>query len=233
MAISVAGVAMAQDACRQALALGLDVSGSVDATEYRLQLEGLAAALGSAPVREVLLAMPSAPVHLAIYEWSGPSAQGLIVDWTPINGTDALRSVQNRLIGHNRSGSPDPSTALGSAMLFGARLLNERSECWKRTLDISGDGLSNTGPRPKAVKEHPLIQPIIINALVIGTDSPSLGDRRQLEIGELSSYFTAHVIHGPGAFVQTALGFSDFERAMREKLLKELEGLSMSAREAP
>ena len=118
-------------------------------------------------------------------------------------------------------------------MLFGARLLNERSECWKRTLDISGDGLSNTGPRPKAVKEHPLIQPIIINALVIGTDSPSLGDRRQLEIGELSSYFTAHVIHGPGAFVQTALGFSDFERAMREKLLKELEGLSMSARETP
>ena len=32
-------------ACRQALALGLDVSGSVDAVEYRLQTAGLAAAL--------------------------------------------------------------------------------------------------------------------------------------------------------------------------------------------
>ncbi|MCX8955594.1 DUF1194 domain-containing protein, partial [Ruegeria sp. NA] len=31
--------------CRQALALGLDVSGSVDSREYRLQLDGLASAL--------------------------------------------------------------------------------------------------------------------------------------------------------------------------------------------
>ena len=35
------GVARAQ--CRQALLLALDVSGSVDAREYRLQLDGLAA----------------------------------------------------------------------------------------------------------------------------------------------------------------------------------------------
>ena len=37
--------------CRQALALGLDVSGSVDAREYRLQLDGVAGALDDPAVR--------------------------------------------------------------------------------------------------------------------------------------------------------------------------------------
>ena len=48
------------------------------------------------------------------------------------------------------------------------------------------------------------------------------------KIGELSSYFRAEVILGPGAFVRTAIGFSDYARAMKEKLLKELEGLVVS-----
>ena len=39
-----AGIAQAD--CRQALALGLDVSGSVDSAEYALQMQGLANAVG-------------------------------------------------------------------------------------------------------------------------------------------------------------------------------------------
>ena len=58
--------------CRQALALGLDVSGSVDGGEYRLQLDGLAAALREPAVIAAMLSVPSAPVHLAIFEWSEP-----------------------------------------------------------------------------------------------------------------------------------------------------------------
>ena len=59
-------------------------------------------------------------------------------------------------------------------------------------------------------------------------DDPNLGDIRQAEIAELSSYFAAEVILGPDAFVQTALGFADYERAMAQKLLRELEGLVLS-----
>ncbi|MFC6686684.1 DUF1194 domain-containing protein [Jhaorihella thermophila] len=60
-------------ACRHALALGLDVSGSVDGREYRLQLDGLAAALRDPRVKQALLAMPAAPVRIAVFEWSGPA----------------------------------------------------------------------------------------------------------------------------------------------------------------
>jgi len=68
--------------CRQALALGLDVSGSVDRDEYRLQLDGLAAALGDPDVMDALLYQSDAPVRLAIYEWSDPTQDRIILGWT-------------------------------------------------------------------------------------------------------------------------------------------------------
>ncbi len=59
--LAAAGTSVAAQ-CRQALALGLDVSGSVDAREYRQQVGGIAAALASKEVRRKLMAMPSAPM---------------------------------------------------------------------------------------------------------------------------------------------------------------------------
>ncbi|MEM9846126.1 MAG: DUF1194 domain-containing protein, partial [Pseudomonadota bacterium] len=55
--------AAAQAGCRQALALGLDVSGSVDTREYRLQTDGLAEALRDPEVQSAFLALPSLPVR--------------------------------------------------------------------------------------------------------------------------------------------------------------------------
>ncbi len=46
---------VADAACLQALALGLDVSGSVDAREYRQQIGGLAEALSDPRVRAAYL----------------------------------------------------------------------------------------------------------------------------------------------------------------------------------
>jgi len=48
-----------------------------------------------------------------------------------------------------------------------------------------------------------------------------------LQIGELTAYYNAYVIRGPNAFVETALGFPDFEEAMRRKLLRELTTLTI------
>lgn len=211
-------------ACRQALALGLDVSGSVDAREYRLQMDGLAAALDSGRVRQALLQMPSAPVHLLIYEWSGPEDPAVILPWTPIVNAPALDAVIGQLRGTERR-QASPGTALGLAMREGVRHLSSRRDCWKLTLDVSGDGKSNLGPRPVDVK--PEIEPtgITINALVIGADAPSIGDLRQAEISGLAAYFQSNVIVGADSFVETALGFDDYADAMARKLERELETL--------
>ena len=218
--------------CRQALALGLDVSGSVDAREYRLQMGGIAAALDSAAVRDKLMAMPSAPVRLMVYEWSGPGDHAIVVPWTAIDGAAALATVIETLQTTERRDA-SPGTALGVAMAQGHRYLKQQPSCWKHTLDISGDGKSNLGPHPRDMRVQLQDTDITINGLVIGVDDPSFGDIRQSDVGELSSYFNAHVILGPNAFVQAALGYQDYARAMTAKLERELDGLVFSQNVAP
>ena len=213
--------------CRQALALGLDVSGSVDALEYRLQLDGLAAALDTPAVRAALFSLPNTPVEILVYEWSGTSDQHILIDWTPIRAPEDIAAIKATLSSTERRPA-SPATALGTALLTGKTALDRRQNCWTRTLDISGDGKSNSGPEPQDVRLSLDKAGISVNALVVGADSPGLGDLRQEEIGELASYFQTNVIVGPDAFVQTALGFEDYARAMARKLEKELQGLEVS-----
>ena len=66
-----------------------------------------------------------------------------------------------------------------------------------------------------------------MNGLVIGADDPNIGDARHADIKELSSYYTAYVISGPGAFVETASGFANYAAAMERKLLRELSALAV------
>ncbi|MEM1351084.1 MAG: DUF1194 domain-containing protein [Pseudomonadota bacterium] len=227
-AIVVCSAWPAAAACRQALALGLDVSGSVDLREYRLQLDGLVAALNAPDVRQILFSAPGAPVSILVYEWSGPQDQEVLVPWTALTGPDVLAEVSAGLARTERRAAT-PGTALGVAMQEGVRHLAEKQHCWKRTLDISGDGKSNLGPIPRYVKDDLGQSGVSINALVIGSDAPATGDRRQADIAELSSYFRSEVILGPDAFVQTAIGFEGYEAAMTAKLERELERLEIGA----
>ena len=218
---------MAQDgACRIALALGLDVSGSVDDEEYRLQLDGLAAALLTPGVQEALLGMPQAPAELAIYEWSGLNQHRLLVDWTKITDAGKIKAISSRLRGTFGSYT-DPSTAIGAAMVFGAGLLERRQECWQRTLDISGDGPANIGPAPGLIP-NAVVGNITINGLVIVPNSRANTTKNLRNVKTLLEYYQAEVIRGPGAFVEVANDFEDFENAMTRKLLRELAGLTVS-----
>jgi len=215
---------LAQAACRQALALGLDVSGSVDAAEYRLQLDGLATALNSPKVQDVLFSQPDAPVEVLVYEWSGPSDQTVIIPWTSIATPGDLAQITSTLRGHSR-GAAAPTTAIGSAMLAGFAFLQDRPACWKRTLDLSGDGQTNTGPRPQDIGDSRTPTGVVVNGLVVGSGNLRGGDDRFADIKELSSYYQSYVIRGPGSFVEVALGFEDYAAAMERKLLRELASL--------
>ena len=222
---------LAHAACRQALALGLDVSGSVDAVEYRLQLDGLATALNSDDVQQVLFAQPDAPVQVLVYEWSGPLNQRIIVPWTQIVTPADLAQITSTLRRHPR-GVAAPTTAIGSAMLAGFGFLDQHPECWKRTLDLSGDGQTNTGPRPQDIGDDRTPTGVIVNGLVIGSGNLRGDDKRFADIKELSSYYTTYVIRGPGSFVEVALGFEDYAAAMERKLLRELASLVMGELDA-
>lgn len=215
---------LAEAACRQALAFGLDVSGSVDAVEYRMQMDGLATALNSDAVRDVLFDGPDAPIDVLIYEWSGPSDQTVIVPWTQLATPDDLAGVTLALRNHPRNPAA-PTTAIGAALLAGFAFLEQRPACWKRTLDLSGDGYNNAGPRPQDIGHIHTPTGATVNGLVIGSGD----DRRISEGAELSAYYLDAVVRGPDAFVEIAHGFADYAAAMERKLLRELTSLVIGA----
>jgi hypothetical protein len=213
--LGLAAPAAAQD-CRIALALALDVSSSVDAAEYRLQTDGLSAALRDPDVGAAFLAVPGQSVELMIYEWSGRRQQAVVVAWATIASADDLFDVAARLERWPRAFSRH-ATAIGDSILFGAAALAERPDCPERIIDVSGDGETNDGVSPLIARRSPLFEGVTINGLVIGVT------RRILQ-----RHYEAFVIHGPGAFVELADDHSDFSRAMRRKLIRELQPKAIS-----
>jgi hypothetical protein len=195
--------------CRLALAFALDVSASVDPGEYRLQLEGLSAALGDPAVRAAALG-PGGSIALAAYEWSGARQQAIIAPWALITTDAELDAFMERITAHDRSYGEFP-TAVGYALGYGAVLLRSAPPCSRRVIDISGDGLSNDGFGPAAAYREFDFEGVTVNGLVIGGEDL-----------ELISFYQFDVAHGPNAFVEVARDYADFPRAMLRKLLREI-----------
>ncbi|MBT8409992.1 MAG: DUF1194 domain-containing protein [Alphaproteobacteria bacterium] len=217
-----------QAACRQALVIALDVSGSVDEAEYVLQLAGLATALENPAVQEALFAMPDAPVWLFVFEWSSGRYQRDIVDWTALASAADLARVSAQLRLWRRAPAPE-STGIGAALQYAAGVFTRGPFCWRNTLDVSGDGKNNDWPVPRDVLESGILEPVTINGLIIGQELFRGDDERAASVAELSAYYSANVIRGPGAFVEVALGYEDYANAMTRKLLRELNAPPMGA----
>ncbi|MEM7723694.1 MAG: DUF1194 domain-containing protein [Pseudomonadota bacterium] len=201
--------ALAQDQCRLALQLGVDVSASVDAQEYQIQLSGLASALLDEAVVAGFLNGPG-PVALSIFEWSGRFQQDVLVDWTLVTSEADLTTIAEQVLGQTRAHQDFP-TALGYALGFAATRFETAPPCLFQTLDISGDGQNNDGFPPAAAYQHFNFDGVTVNGLAIGGASRLIED-----------YYAAEVIRGPGAFVEYARNFDEFAEAMRRKLEREL-----------
>lgn len=198
--------------CRLALQLALDVSSSVDADEYRLQMLGNVAALRDPDVRAAFLAPGIGTVALSIFEWSGRWDQQQIAPWRMIESEDDLDAVIAMIEANSRSTNEAP-TSLGHALSYAARQFLEGPQCAQRTVDVSADGPNNDGfPASSAYVAYDW-RGITVNALVVG------GDRQP----ELTAYYLSDVIRGPGAFVEVASDYADYTRALRRKLLRELQ----------
>lgn len=208
-ALTLAGPAAA---CRLALVLALDVSASVNSDEDALQRGGLAAALLSPSVRGALLAVPEDPVHLAVFEWSGPDGQAMILPWTAIDGAPALEAAAARIAASPRQFTEQP-TAMGRALSFAATLLQAGPPCRRRVIDVSGDGVNNEGYGPGPAYRHFPFQGVTVNGLVISGWDP-----------KVVGFYRREVLHGPGAFLEHTPDFAGYADAMEAKLLREIAG---------
>ncbi len=217
--IGLAGPAASAD-CRLALLLALDVSSSVDAQEDALQRGGLAAALVAPEVQAAFLDA-DLPVALAVYEWSGRYNQEVLLDWMTMDSPAAILHAANRIASSRRSQSEYP-TAMGYALGYGAHLLERGPACLAKTIDMAGDGSNNEGfPPASAYAEFPF-EAVTVNGLVVNAAEFEAET-------DLVAFYRDEVLRGPGAFLEVAEGFEDYERAMRRKLERELRPPSIGA----
>ena len=197
--------------CKLALALGLDISSSVDDREYRLQLEGLAYAIETPEVIEAILSPEGAHIVATAYEWSGYQQQDVIVRWSILDSPEAVRAFAASLRRHRRP-YWDFATAIGKGIEYGAKLFSDAPACARRVIDISGDGVNNVGVDPRYFYVRGLLDGITVNGLVIrGADPDPL------------PYYQSDVMFGPESFIALAENFDDYRTAMKGKLLREVK----------
>lgn len=220
-ALALAWPGVSDAACRLALVLALDVSGSVDALEYGLQMNGVASALGDAEVQAALFAMPDAPVALSVFEWSSASYQRIVQDWVLLETPADVDAVRARLTNWPRARAPE-ATGLGAALSYGKARLEDAPRCWSETLDISADGKNNDWPMPERLRAAGDLGDMTVNVLMVAPNYLVSYDRSGVGIAQMASYFEDKIIYGPGAFVEIARGYGDYADAMRRKLIREL-----------
>ena len=218
-AVSIPAAAAATE-CRLALVLAIDVSSSVDAAEDSLQRGGLASALIAPEVQAAFLS-GGLPVALAAYEWSGRYNQELILDWQLIRDRDDLVHAAET-IGLSKRSHNDFPTAMGYALGYGAGVLQRAPDCLFQTLDMAGDGENNEGFSPAlAYREFPFAN-VTVNGLVVNAAD------YEAEVA-LVEFYRNEVLRGPGAFLEIAQGFEDYEIAMRRKLEREVRAREIGA----
>ncbi len=199
-----------------ALALAVDCSFSVDEKEYQLQMQGLGAALADPQVAEAIAGGAKGRIAIVVYQWSDNDSQGVVLPWTVIDATVDAEAIGRKIAALPRS-IPQGGTAISSALIFGAALLNLAPAAERQVIDLSTDGRNNLGgPAPNA-RNTVVARGITINGLAIATEWPTL-----------DQYLEAQVTGGPGNFVIKAAGYDDFGAAMLKKLVKEITGPGMT-----
>jgi Ca-activated chloride channel family protein len=195
-------------ACETALLLSIDVSGSIDAGDYRLQAEGLAFALTDPEVAEALV---RGQVALAVVQWSGPDQQALVLPWQRMLDPAAVVRLADSAAAMPRA-FKGSDTAVGQAIRFALAQFAPVSDCRRRVIDISGDGQENAGFTDAKARSEAVAAGVTINAIAIEEAGQAF---------PITAYYRGWVIT-PGGFVVSARGLRDYAETLRMKLLREL-----------
>ncbi len=193
------------------LLLLVDVSGSVDATEFALQRGGYVQAFQDPAIQANIASLPGG-IAVAYAQWSGFNQQSLVVNWTHLTDAASANAFAAAVAAAPRafSGNTAPGSALGwaSGILYETNLFIAS----RYIIDVSGDGAQNDGidTFTQATALHSA--GATINGLAI------LG-----EVG-LATWYSNNIVVPGGGKLYIASGFSDFAEAVTQKVGEEIQG---------
>ena len=200
------------------LILAVDCSRSIDDSEFALQVQGYAEAFRHPSVLAAIRSGMRRSIAVTYVQWAGPFLQNQAVGWTLINDGESALEFADRFQaapraffggGTSLSGVIDYARTLFPKSGFSGR---------RRVIDVSGDGINNSGRMATSARDEAVRDGITINGLAILT-----------EVGGLDNYFRENIMGGDGAFVIAAEDFASFAQAILNKLIREIAELPAEA----
>lgn len=203
-----------------ALVLAVDVSRSIDDEEYALQRQGYAQAFSHPSVISAIQSSPNRRIAVTFIEWAGADFQRTVIPWTVISDAESGALFGEAILKEARSfwGWTSVSGAIDYSMTAFDSLPYDAT---RRVIDVSGDGVNNSGRLASDARDEAVAKGVTINGLVIMNDRPTPGFY-QMPQPPLDEFYREQVIGGPGAFVIAIDDFSSFAYAIMNKLIKEI-----------
>ena len=210
------------------LVLAVDVSRSIDDDEYNLQKTGYADAFTHPSVLSAIQANPHHRIAVTFVEWAGADFQKVIIPWTVVSDAES-----GQLFGEAIRVAPRSFwgwTSISGAIDFSMKLFGQEGmESTRRVIDVSGDGVNNSGRPAAMAREDAVAAGVTINGLVIMNDRPTPGFTTQRPQPPLDDFFRENVIGGTGAFLIAIDDFESFAHAIVNKLIKEIAGFPIDS----
>lgn len=223
-----------------ALVLAVDVSESVDAERYRLQMEGIARALEDPSVIDAITSGPRGGIVLSLVAWS--DSTDVAMPWEWIGSADDARRVAGIIRGLPQKGGQYTCFARMLSRVHDHVVPHAPGGASRVVVDVSGDGIDNceVGRASDTARDALVAQGVTINGLPIivegENDIVGVGTFRRpgfafedlgldRDATTLDAWYRDHVIGGAGAFLHVAHGYEDFGRAFRQKFVTEISSL--------
>ncbi|MEL6461829.1 MAG: DUF1194 domain-containing protein, partial [Cyanobacteria bacterium J06621_15] len=205
------------------LSLLVDISESIDKTEYKTQIEGYIAAFNNENLFNKYISEGlEGQVAVNLVVWAGEDQIQQVVDWTLIDSVETSKAfataISNALLPESGGSRPfDGATAPGDAINFAVPLFSTNAYDGRRwKIDLSADGKWNDGINPATARDNALTAGVdAINAIVVSDDN------------SVVDFYRDNVIKGSGAFVSQTNDFTGFEQGIYQKLTTELTPLPL------
>lgn len=197
------------------LVLAIDASGSVDEGEFSLQMLGIARAFRDPQIIKAVKSGPKQRVAVCIVVWAEHQVPKDISAWHVIE--DEASAERFAQLAASMPRSVNGATGMGEGLAASLRQIEENGiSAPRQIVDVSGDG------RETPAREYVVLMPqarsmaaagsVTVNGLAI------LGSEEGL-----FEWYSDNVLVGADSFVETANGYEDFARAIKRKLLREIE----------
>jgi hypothetical protein len=198
------------------LVLAIDVSGSIDSSEYDLQMDGYVEAFRGSAVQDAIINGDEGAIAMNVVFFSSNAVVAL-QDWYLIDSPEDANAFADILDTLARPSSSDigTQTDIAAGITAAATLLaDDNGYEGRKVIDVSGDGYDNSGGSVGDARDTALAQGVdAINGLAITTAYSDLDD-----------YYAENVIGGDKAFVIEATGFNSFSASVERKLVREISG---------